>query len=286
MSTRIIPVRPEHAPELARICFEAFGSLHDRHRTPRDFESSEVASMAMGMLMQRPDFVGFAAEEGGKLVGSNFLFIADEVAGVGPITVDPACQARGVGRLLMQAVMGEAERRGITRVRLQQEAINCASISLYTSLGFDWRDAVAVVQGHPASAADPSVRPMTRADLDDAERLARDHYRSSRRNEVAAALAAGMPAFVRERGERVVGYLLPGFFGHGFAEDEGDMLALVGQAMRAAQPMFERILVPLSQPSLFRGLLAGGCRTVKLMNYMTTGAYEAPRATWLPSIAC
>ena len=59
----------------------------------------------------------------------------------------------GVGKALMQWAIDEADRRGITQVRLFQEAINAASLSLYTSLGFRWRYAAAVMQPRAATAS-------------------------------------------------------------------------------------------------------------------------------------
>jgi GNAT superfamily N-acetyltransferase len=290
MPIEVIPVKAEHVPELGRICYEAFGALHDRHAIPRDFDSVDVACMVVGMMASRPDFVGFAAVEGGRLIGSNFIAFTDAVAGVGPITVDPASQSRGVGRALMRAVLDEAARRGVPMVRLMQEAVNATSLSLYTSLGFSWRDAAAIMQLKGGRDRDPGVRPMTERDLADVERLSTAQYGHSRVNEVAWALRNNWPTLVRERGGakagggRVTGYLVPGFLGHGFAESDEDLVALLGEVEHATPPPFHKMLVPLSQPDLYRELLARGCRTKKVMNYMSVGPYEAPRGAWLPSI--
>jgi GNAT superfamily N-acetyltransferase len=280
----LVAVRPEHVPELARICYEAFGSLHDRHHVPRDFDSLETATMVLGMIAKTPSVAGFAATLGGKLVGSNFIAFTDEVAGVGPITVDPHCQAKGVGRALMQAVLDEANRRGVAQVRLLQEAVNTTSLSLYTSLGFAWRDSVAIMQAAAGGAGDGTVREMTTADLDAVDAISRAQYGASRRNEIEAAKRAEFPAFVRERQGRVRAYLLPGFMGHGFGQDIEDMTALVSHAAASAPPPFHRVFVPLSQAELFRELLRRGCRTIKVMSYMTVGPYEQPRGMWMPSI--
>jgi predicted N-acetyltransferase YhbS len=52
------------------------------------------------------------------VVGSNFLLSADEVAGVGPITVEVPLQGEGVGRALMEAVIDRARQERIEMVRL------------------------------------------------------------------------------------------------------------------------------------------------------------------------
>ncbi|MBX3377348.1 MAG: GNAT family N-acetyltransferase [Phycisphaeraceae bacterium] len=282
MTIDLRPVVAADVKPLARICYEAFGALHERHSTPRDFDSLETAEMVIGMLASNPAFAGFAARVDGRLVGSNFISFVDEVAGVGPITVDPACQGAGVGKALMRAVLEEASRRGVQQVRLLQEAINTTSLSLYTSLGFEWRDSVAIMLA--GGKGDSACRPMRSRDLDSVERIAERQYGASRRREAESALAAGLPAFVRESRGEVTAYLLPGFMGHGFGPDVESMAALVGHAATTAPAMFHRIFAPLSQGSFYRELLRRGCRTVKVMSYMTVGPYTPPRGVWMPSI--
>ena len=60
------------------------------------------------MLTANPGFYGVAAEEDGRLAGSNFIDLRSPIAGIGPISVDPNAQNKGTGRRLMQAVMDEA----------------------------------------------------------------------------------------------------------------------------------------------------------------------------------
>ena len=48
-------------------------------------------------------------------MGSNCLDERSSIFGVGPITVDPEVQSAGVGRRLMQAVMGDPPPRELRR---------------------------------------------------------------------------------------------------------------------------------------------------------------------------
>jgi predicted N-acetyltransferase YhbS len=98
-------VEPGDAEACAQILFDAFGSLHDHHRFPRDFPVLEAAVGMMGMSIPHPSIWGVVAEIDGRIVGSNFLDERDPIRGVGPITVDPESQEVGVGRKLMEAVM-------------------------------------------------------------------------------------------------------------------------------------------------------------------------------------
>src|SRR5439155_20534866 len=92
---------------------------------------------------------GVAAEVGGRVVASNFLWEAEPVMGVGPITVDTSAQARSVGRRLMEDVLRRARERNAAGVRLVQAAFNTRSMSLYPKPGFDLREPLVCVQGEP-----------------------------------------------------------------------------------------------------------------------------------------
>jgi GNAT superfamily N-acetyltransferase len=288
MAIELIPAEPRHHAELAHICHLAFDALHTRHAVHRDVPSDEVGGLIIGGVLHRPDYVGVVAVEDGRILGSNFLLLADEVCGVGPITVDPAVQARGAGRMLMQWVIDEARRRRGARpqVRLFQEAINATSLSLYTTLGFRWRYAAAAMLPQPATADDASIRAMTAGDLPHVKRLSERHYGSSRANDAARLLEMGLPGFVRERAGQVVGYQIATLFGHAAAERNEDLVALAaGTARHVPQPM-SVVIVPLDQDALFRAALAAGFRVTKVLNAMSLEEYAPPPGPCLPSIQC
>jgi hypothetical protein len=171
-----------------------------------------------------------------------------------------------------------------------QDGFNTASLSLYASLGFDVKHAVALMQAAPGAQPqlgtqpEPSVRPMVASDLSAVEQLSSRIYGATRRNEVAAAIRFEFSPLVRERGGRVAGYLIPGMFGHGVAETNDDAMALIGETARRLAPEFARFFCPLDEAELFRAALVSGCRTIKVMNLMTMGPYEPPRGVWLPSV--
>jgi GNAT superfamily N-acetyltransferase len=279
----LIPARAEHVPELGRICYEAFKDLQDRHRFLVDFPSVQRARQVIGLMVTRPEFYGVAAMSDGELAGSNFLTVVDEVAGVGPITVDPAFQGRDIGRQLMLDVLREARDRGIAQVRLVQEAINPGSLSLYASLGFETRHGLGLMRPPAAASEDATVRPATSADLDILDVLCRHHYKITRRAELAMILEVGFPAFAREREGRICAYLIPGLLGHGVAENEADAVALATQAARrASDPIV--VFCPLDEHPLFRAFLQAGFRNLKMLNLMTIGPYETPERVWMPSV--
>lgn len=286
MALTFVSAEPQHVDEIGRICFEAFKEVGEGHGFAPDFPTIELARQVLGMMVQRDDFYGVVALRDGRPVGSNFLSLMDPVAGLGPITIDCSCQGQGIGRALMQDVIDYARRKGIEQVRLFQDSFNVASLSLYASLGFDVKEAAAFMQAAPAAEADHSVRSVTEADLPGIEELSKRIYKNSRRNEVAAAAPYGFAAFLREHQGRVTGYLIPGIFGHGIAETEGDALALIGEAARRLPPPFARFFCPLSESDFYRKALQAGCRAIKVMNYMTLGPYQHPDEVWMPSVLC
>ena len=164
-----------------------------RHNFPRDFPSVEMATGFMSMMLSRPDIYSVVAEEGGRIVGSNFLWQSDAIAGVGPITVDPTIQNSKIGRTLMTDVLRRADEAGSLSVRLVQAAFHNRSLALYTKLGFDTVEPLSCIQGPSGGVRieGHKVRKMTVDDLPAVDALAFRVHGHTRHNEVAVAVAQG-----------------------------------------------------------------------------------------------
>jgi predicted N-acetyltransferase YhbS len=273
------------AEACARICFEAFKGINDRHGFPPDFDTPERSVGLMNMLLSNPHAYSVVAEAGGRVVGSNFLWEAEPVTGVGPITVEPSAQARSVGRRLMEAVLERARQRGAASVRLVQAAFNTRSMSLYTKLGFDVREPLACLNGNAVNDPDAvpghRVRAMTQQDVEACCDLCRRVHGHERRAELTSALA-GDAARVVERGGTIVGYTTDvGFFGHTVTSDNAGLIALVAAAERISGPGF---LLPSRNGEAFRWCLSRGLKVVQPMTLMSTGLYNEPRGAFIPSI--
>ena len=104
--------RPEDAGEAGRICYEAFHAIATAHGFPPDFPSAEVGMAVVGGMLGAPGLYSVVAEVDGKIAGSNFLMELNPISGVGPITVDPTIQNRGLGGRLMEAVMERSAAKG------------------------------------------------------------------------------------------------------------------------------------------------------------------------------
>lgn len=276
------PGRPEDALTCGRICYEAFAAIADRHNFPRDFPSAEAATGLLSSVLAHPGFYGVVAEVDGQIVGSNFLDERSPIAGVGPITVDPSVQDRGIGRQLMQAVLDRAAARQFAGVRLLQSAYHPRSMSLYTKLGFRVRGVIACMQGAPLGATVPgrTVRSALEADLEAMNRVCRVVHGHERGGEVVDAIRGGT-ATVVEHGGRISGYATAlAFFGHAVGETADDVEALIGAASSFGGP---GMLVPADSP-LFPWCLANGLRVNQFMTLMSVGLYNQPAGSFLPSI--
>lgn len=96
---------PADAEACGQICYDAFTAISTAHGFPPDLPSAEVTSGLLSWMFSASDFYCVVAEIDGRIVGSNCLDERATIRGIGPITIDPGMQNRGVGRLLMQAVM-------------------------------------------------------------------------------------------------------------------------------------------------------------------------------------
>jgi GNAT superfamily N-acetyltransferase len=283
MATTLRPGKPADAERCGIICYEAFKTIAEKHGFPPDLPSPEVGIGLVETLLGRPDVYSVVAEHDGRVIGSNFLWEAPPVGGVGPITVDPTLQNVKVGRQLMDAVLARARERGFASVRLVQAAYHNRSLSLYTKLGFVAREPLSILQGPRIGIGVPgsTVRAARKGDIDSCNALCLRVHGHERGYELGLAIEQGT-ATVVERSGRITGYAtLIGFFGHAVAETNDDLKALI-----AAAPSFLGLgfLLPTRNAEVFRWCLEQGLHVVQPMTLMSTGLYAKPASAFLPSI--
>ena len=270
-------------PACGRICFEAFRAVAEAHGFPRDWDSAEEATRRLAASLSLPQTHAVVAEEDGRVVGSNFTHDRRPVAGIGPITVDPSVQSVGIGMLLMREAMGWCRGQGFESVRLVQAAYNNASMALYTSVGFDAVEPLTVFFGPALAARTPGfpVRFATEGDVEACDALHVKAHGFPRTVDLRLGIAAGR-ATVVERDGRITGYSAAvGFRGHAVGETNDDLIALIAAATEMQPPGF---LVPTRNGDLMRWCLGKGFRIVQPMTLMSTGWYQEPTLSFMPSI--
>ncbi len=274
---------PPDAAVCGPICFEAFKAIDDEHNFPWDFPSAAVATDVLTMLLSNPGFYSVVAEKDGKVVGSNFIDERGPIAGIGPITVDPASQNGAIGRRLMQAVLDRASERRAAGVRLLQSAFHNRSLCLYTRLGFDTRETISKMNGAPLGLGFPGydVRPARAADLAACNALCQRVHGHHRGGELDDAIKAGTARVVEHHGEITAYATDVAFFSHAVAENNQGLKALIGAAEGFPGGGF---LMPTRNGELFRWCLEKDLRLVHQMTLMTIGLYNEPKGAYLPSV--
>jgi GNAT superfamily N-acetyltransferase len=285
MEVTIRSIREADISECGRIIYEAFKTIEEAHNFQVDFPNVETAQGFARGFVTHPSIYGVASELEGRFVGSNFLDERGPVRGVGPLTVDPTVQNKGIGGKLMKAVIERGA--GSKSIRLLQETFNMRSMSLYASLGFDVVEPIVMMTGRPQSRPSGAVevRPMNEHDLEGCEDLCLRVHKFERTNELADALKVFNP-YVAIRSGRIVGYASAPthpLAGHGIAESDEDMASLLGGvAALVKEPLW--VLLPVRQARLHRWCLAQKMHAVKPLTVMSMGEYHEPSGPWFPSI--
>jgi GNAT superfamily N-acetyltransferase len=277
------------AREVGKIIFDAFSGIADRHGFPREFPTVDIGINVASFFLSNPGFYSVVAEEtegnSKKVIGSNFLDErSDIIAGVGPITIDPNFQDKGVGRQLMCDVMGRARSKNYPAIRLLQAAYHSRSLALYTRLGFDVREPISTMQGNPISAviSGRSVRVATESDLKTCNAICKAIHGHDRSGELRDSIKQGIAKVVLH-GDKITGYTSGlTYFNHSVGFTNDDLKALIASATDCYGG--PGILIPTRNADLFRWCLDNGLRLVHQLTLMTVGMYNEPAGSYMPSI--
>ena len=281
MTLTLRPGTPHDAHICGQIAYDAFAAINQKHGFQPDFPTVDVAVGFLTSLLDRPDFYSVVAEEDGRVVGSNFLNESNPVVGVGPVTVAPQLQDRGIGGKLMEDVLARSKAKGAKSVRLVQASFHMRSLSLYTKLGFTVRETMAIMSGNPLKQPVPGydVRKATDRDVE----LCNDLHFRLQQHDRSQTLLDGIErgtAVVVEREERITGYAtsVTGL-GHAVGETAQDLIAII-----SAADELPGMLIPIRNHALFSWCLENGLRIGLPQTLMTIGPYEEPKGVFMPSM--
>lgn len=262
----------------------AFNDVFARHGFPPPFPSTAAGiGLARGYLQLEPQEC-FVAEEGGRVVGSGFLHLRGATAGIGPITVDPAFQSKGVGKELMMTVIRAG--RNCPSLRLVQDTFNTVSFPLYSKLGF-------TACGTIASLGSQELRPATRprgvaireATAEDTVRIAaldtkltgiartQDiHYFLHQSPQLMSFIDGKLSGHLcmLRMGESV-------FLGPAAATEPAALKALISHAVEKERGKVLRMRLPVRHNELLLDLMKMGFRIEALQTYMVRGPWKAPK---------
>jgi GNAT superfamily N-acetyltransferase len=275
---------PEDAEECGRIFYEAFTRINRQHGFAPEVPTLEWASGVLMTAFSHPGFHCEVAELDKQVVGSACQDGRSPIVGIGPISVAPDMQNRGIGRLPTKSMIDRVTERKLPGVRLLQSTLHNRSLSLYAKLGFGVREPLAVMAEFPLkrrASKECAVRAAKNDDLEAANDICRRVHGYARSLELSEAIEEDV-AFVVEREGRMTGYAAGfGYFGHAVAESNVDLKALLCIAEKMEGP---GIIVPTRNAELFYWCLESGMRVVQPLTLMTIGLYNEPTGAYLPSI--
>ncbi|MFZ4834251.1 GNAT family N-acetyltransferase [Rouxiella sp. Mn2063] len=87
-------------------------------------------------VMAQAESYPLLAEIAGTAVGCACLYIADGIAEIKRVFVDPHCRGQGIAVKLVQAVELQARKRNISRLYLETGIYQPHAVGLYRRLGF------------------------------------------------------------------------------------------------------------------------------------------------------
>ena len=256
-----VPVRPlrdadlDRADEIFRVAFGTFLGVPDPFGTV-DYIHTRYAA---------DPHAAFAATVDGELAGSNFATNWGSVGFFGPLTVRPDLWDHGVGKSLMEPIMGCFEAWGNTHLGLFTFSHSPKHLELYRRYGFWPRFLTAVMRKNvPALGAGPA--PVTYAGLSAAERT--DYLRACRaltdavyegldlEREIAAAHTQGLGDTVLLAGESGLDGLAVCHCGPGSEAGSNVCFIKFGAVRpgREAGDRFERLLDACERLAAERGL--------------------------------
>lgn len=267
----------------ARINYEAFKGISDRHQFPTDFPTLDFATEITDILINSPWYFDIVAENSGEVVGCGFMDERNPIRGIGPVSVDRTFQGKGTGKQIMKALLEQGKEA--PGIRLVQESFNLASLSLYISLGFEVKEPLVLMEGMFSSPPQHEfeVRPLSSEDIDECQALCNRVYGCDRTCEIEYALNNFSPLVTTKQG-RIVAYTCAvSTFGHSVAATAADMQALLlGAAAYNAGEML-CFHLPVRYAGLFRWCLQQGLRALKPLAVMAVGEYQQPAGWVLPS---
>jgi GNAT superfamily N-acetyltransferase len=290
MTFEIRRMTRDDIPEVGRIGVEAFNDLMARHNRPPLYPDPQVGPLAATAYLSMDPERSLVATDGARIVGSVFYRRRGDNVSVGPATVAPAAQGKGVGTKLFQATI-EREPNAAS-MRIMQDSLNLASFELLVRIGFALGEEVAMFtlpagfrEEHDAESA---VRVARGEDIGEILAMDRRLVGSDRRRDFEFLRRFGKILALHEGGA-LRGYLAqmptPGrtMLGPGGAETPQALHRLVRHAVGETLGELSLIL-PARKHENVKPLFQLGFRLVGLSNLMYRGDWRAPAGDYAYSL--
>ena len=128
MELQIRQARPDDADAITRLINTAFQVERFFKAGDRTDLDSVRALLTKGAIL--------VAEDRGRIVGSAYTEIQNDRIYIGMVSVDPLCQGRGLGRMLMGAAEAHGRARGCSSADIHVVNIRTELPPFYQRLGY------------------------------------------------------------------------------------------------------------------------------------------------------
>jgi ribosomal-protein-alanine N-acetyltransferase len=124
MNEQVLPMKAEDVDDVSQLEKLCFSLPWSREAFRMEVEQNKCARY-------------FTVRVDGQLAGYGGMWLVLDEAHITNIAVHPEYRRRGLGRLIMHALMEEAARLGVERMTLEVRVSNVTAIHLYKSMGFE-----------------------------------------------------------------------------------------------------------------------------------------------------
>jgi ribosomal protein S18 acetylase RimI-like enzyme len=291
LSITIRTMSEDDVPVVAPVIARAFNAVNARYGYPSEFPEPIISVlMARYYLSQDPEGC-LVAERDGNICGSVFGRRRGDDVSIGPVTVDPASQAIGVGRRMMQALFDVYPEAA--SFRLSQAAFNKESFSLYAKTGFAAAEEMVRLERPPAPLTPQDDEPLVRAVTAENASLVADLDRRltdvERGRDMPTHFGMGK-VYVYGDDTDVQGYLAtmptpgPTFLGPAVAQSEAQLAALIRAALRDVGPGAAGLHLPARFAPTVAECFRLGFRLFCLETLMVRGEWRMPSAFYIHSM--
>lgn len=290
MTVEIRRMTREDIAEVGRIGVEAFNDLMARHNRPPLYPDPQVGPLAATAYLSIDPEQSLVATESETVVGSIFYRRRGETVSVGPATVAPAAQGRGVGTKLFQHVIDREP--GAASMRIMQDSLNLRSFELLVRIGYALGEEVAMftLPGgfREERESDPDVRVAHLEDVSEILAMDRRLCGSDRRRDFDFLRRFGK-ILTLHSGRDLRGYLAqmptPGrtMLGPGGADSSESLMRLILHAVGETLGELS-VILPARRHDALKPLIATGFHLVGLSNLMYRGRWQAPSGAYAYSL--
>jgi len=269
------------------LVYKTFYEAQTRHGHLPDYIDIKQAELSVNNSMSNPFLSVYVAEYGKRLVGTATMKLYDEVAGVYNVAVDPSCQGKNIGKLLMAEI--EDKCTEVHSIRLSQDAYNTSAFAFYSSLNYNVVDTIAVMKGevnvNPPPMNGKHFRPMTLEDIPKCNELYKSVHGFSRLTEINLIVkhcSTSVVPHVICLNNQIISYTTGNLGGHTICSSMEDFLIFLAKSNQIHKhPMSKFNILPRLNPGLLQACLNQGMKIAKTCNLMVKGAHRPPKEGYI-----